>query len=111
MTGNTASDIIYLSAKAIYTWVTGLFISPVFTGTGSGNFNGFANAYVIPANVGGTANAITLTPSPAITTYQEGQEFLFDAKATNTIVSPTIAINGLTPVLLTTMGSVALPIG
>jgi hypothetical protein len=36
------------------------------------------------ASVGGTADAITLTPSPAITAYAAGQRFTFIALATNT---------------------------
>lgn len=40
--------------------------------------------------VGGTANAITLTPSPAITGYTAGAEFVFMATATNT---STVTVN------------------
>lgn len=55
--------------------------------------------------VGGTANAITLTPSPAISGYVAGTEFNFLAASTNTS-SVTLAVSGLsaTPVL-TTSGS------
>lgn len=62
--------------------------------------------------VGGTANAITLTPTTAITSYASsiGMQFAFVASGTNTVASPTIAISGLAA-LNTTMGSVALPIG
>ena len=58
---------------------------------------------------GGTANAVTLTPTPAITAYSAGQSFLFQASATNTSTT-TIAISGLTA-LSTTMGGSALPVG
>lgn len=44
--------------------------------------------------VGGTANAITLTPSPAIAAYAAGQKFSFQVAATNT-GAVTIAISGL----------------
>ena len=60
---------------------------------------------------GGSANAQTLTPLPAVVSYATaiGQEFLFVAVATNT-TAMTIAISGLAA-LNTTMGSVALPVG
>lgn len=60
--------------------------------------------------VGGTANAITLTPNPAITAYVAGQQWCFVASGNNTISAPTIAVSGLAP-LPTTQGSVALPVG
>lgn len=44
--------------------------------------------------VGGTANAITLTPSPAITAYATGQQFSFIPSAANTGAT-TVAISGL----------------
>jgi hypothetical protein len=94
-TSGTASGAASLTANATIT---------------GGGINGFANAYVIPANVGGTSDAITLTPSPAITGYVEGQEFLFDAKFTNTTGTGTVAISGLSAVPMY-MGSVLLPIG
>lgn len=47
------------------------------------------------STVGGTANAITLTPSPAITAYAAGQRFKFLAGASNTS-TVTVAISGLT---------------
>ena len=50
---------------------------------------------VYVATVGGTANAITLTPSPAIAAYVAGQTFSFSVAATNT-GAVTIAISGLT---------------
>jgi hypothetical protein len=64
------------------------------------------------ATAGGTADAMTLTPSPAITSYASavGQEFIFIAVGTNTVSPPTVNISGL-GALNTTMGSVAVPIG
>lgn len=44
--------------------------------------------------VGGTGDAITLTPDPAITAYTLGQVFKFTAGATNTTAT-TVAISGL----------------
>lgn len=46
------------------------------------------------ATVGGTADAITLTPSPAITAYAAGQRFTFIAGANNTGAT-TVDISGL----------------
>src|SRR3990167_1843832 len=50
---------------------------------------------VYVGTVAGTANAITLTPSPAITAYAAGQKFSFIVAATNTGAA-TVAISGLT---------------
>lgn len=44
---------------------------------------------------GGSANAITLTPTPAITAYQAGQRFSFIGSIANTS-SVTVAVSGLT---------------
>src|SRR3990167_1527135 len=49
---------------------------------------------VFTATVGGTGDAITLTPSPAITAYVAGQTFVFKAGATNT-TAVTVAVSGL----------------
>ncbi len=46
-------------------------------------------------SVGGTGDAITLSPAPAITAYVAGQEFHFTSSATNT-TTVTVAISGLT---------------
>ncbi len=40
--------------------------------------------HIVPASVGGTGDAITLTPTPAITAYAAGQMWSFVAEATNT---------------------------
>lgn len=52
---------------------------------------------VYVATVGGTANAITLTASPAITAYVAGQSFEFLAASSNTAAT-TIAVSGLTAI-------------
>jgi hypothetical protein len=49
---------------------------------------------VYVATVGGTANAITLTPAPAITSYAAGQRFSFQCGTTNT-GAVTVAVSGL----------------
>lgn len=74
--------------------------------TGLGNGTGLQDAatianlingtgvYVPIASVGGTGDAITLTPSPAITAYAEGQVFEFFAQAINTTAT-TVNVSGL----------------
>lgn len=44
---------------------------------------------------GGTANAQTLTPSPAITTYVAGMTFYFIAGSTNTTTTPTMNVSAV----------------
>jgi hypothetical protein len=73
-----------------------------FTGLGAGsartdscnigNVQDGTGVYV--GTVAGTATAITLTPSPAITAYVAGQKFSFSVGATNTGAT-TVAISGL----------------
>lgn len=41
-------------------------------------------SHIVPASVGGTGDAITLSPTPAITAYAAGQKWSFVAEATNT---------------------------
>ena len=62
---------------------------------------------VYVATVGGTADAITLTPSPAITAYAAGQRFSFVSSGANTGAT-TVAISGLTAKSVTKNGSTAL---
>lgn len=59
---------------------------------------------------GGTGNAITLTPAPAITTYTAGQRFQFVASAANTAAT-TVAISGLAAKSITKSGATALASG
>lgn len=54
-----------------------------------------AQAFIWCGTAGGTADAITLTPSPAITAYAAGQTFRFIAASGNT-GAVTIAVSGLT---------------
>ena len=60
--------------------------------------------------VGGTADAITLTPSPAITAYAAGQEFHFIAGGTNT-TAVTVNVSGLGVKNITKNGTTALGAG
>lgn len=86
-----------------------------FTGLGSGsartdscnigNVQDGTGVYV--GTVGGTADVITLTPSPAITAYVAGQTFRFIASGANT-TNVTVAISGLAAKALTKNGSTAL---
>jgi parallel beta-helix repeat protein len=59
------------------------------------------------ASVGGTASAITVSPSPAITSYVTGQEFVFLAAASCTGAT-TVAVSGLAAKALTRIGGGAL---
>lgn len=60
--------------------------------------------------VGGTADVITLTPTPAITAYADGQVFEFVATGTNT-TNVTANVSGLGAKALTKDGSTALVAG
>lgn len=60
--------------------------------------------------VGGTANAITLTPTTAITAYGTGQRFWFLSTGTNTTAA-TVAISGLTAKDIKTLSGAALTAG
>lgn len=59
---------------------------------------------VYVGTVGGTADAITLTPSPAITAYATGQKFVFMAGGTST-GAVTVAISGLATKAIQASGS------
>jgi len=66
---------------------------------------------IYSATVGGTADAITLTPSPAITAYAAGQAFYWIASGANT-TAVTLAVSGLaSPKAVTKNGSTALIAG
>ena len=70
-----------------------------------GNVQDGLGVYV--ASVGGTADAITLSPSPAITAYAAGQTFRFVAGSTNT-GAVTVAVSGLSAQAITKNGTDAL---
>ena len=65
---------------------------------------------VYVGTVGGTADVITLTPSPAITAYVAGQTFQFLASGTNT-TNVTVAVSGLAAKAITKNGTTALVAG
>jgi len=54
-----------------------------------------AEAFITCGTAGGTANALTLSPSPAITAYAIGQRFRFIAGAANNTSTVTFAVSGL----------------
>ncbi|UOF78833.1 hypothetical protein [Caudoviricetes sp.] len=53
----------------------------------------------------GTANALTITPSPAIGAYVVGQSFIFKAGASPNSAATTIAISGLSAIAVQVSGS------
>jgi hypothetical protein len=65
---------------------------------------------VYVATVAGTADVITLTPSPVITAYAAGQTFRFIASGANT-TNVTVNINALGAKAITKLGSTALAAG
>lgn len=62
---------------------------------------------VYVGTVGGTADVITLTPSPAIAAYAAGQTFQFLASGANT-TNVTVAVSGLAAKAITKYGATAL---
>lgn len=56
---------------------------------------------------GGTANALTISPSPAITAYATGQMFRFIVASSNTGAA-TLAVSGLSAKSITKLGTTAL---
>jgi hypothetical protein len=61
---------------------------------------------------GGTANALTITPSPAIASYASaiGQQFVFKAASNSSATSPTMNISGQGAIIIS-MGITTVPIG
>jgi hypothetical protein len=57
-------------------------------------------AFIWGGTAGGTADALTLTLTPAITAYAAGMVVRFIAAADNTSATPTLAINGVTPAVI-----------
>lgn len=53
------------------------------------------SSFVWCGTAGGTANALTLTPSPAISAYATGQRFFFQAGSSASTSTVTVAISGL----------------
>lgn len=65
----------------------------------------FNTADVWSGTAGGTANALTLTPSPAITAYVAGQSFTFKAGASPSTSTVTLAISGLSTIAIQSRGA------
>lgn len=91
-----------------------------FRHTGVGNASA-ANHYGVVSQIqnssytwvagGGTADAITATYSPAVTTLTDGMELDFRASGSNTTTTPTFSPNGLTARTITKRGGSALAVG
>ena len=64
-------------------------------------------AFVAPAGVGGTGDAITLMPTVAVTTLTAGLAYRFVVKALNT-GAVTVAVSALAPVAIAKRGSTGL---
>jgi hypothetical protein len=69
--------------------------------------NLMGNTGVYVATVGGTVDAITLTPSPAAASYVAGQEFLFISTGANTGAT-TVDVSSLGAKAITKNGATAL---
>lgn len=89
--------------------ITGLAAGTASTDAANlSNIQSQSGVYV--ATVGGTADAITLAPAPAIAAYAAGQTFSWIASGANT-GAVTIAVSGLTAKALTKNGATALTAG
>lgn len=71
---------------------------------GSGVSNNDANARWA-GTAGGSANALTISPSPAITAYAAGQSFIFKSGANANTAATTIAISGLAAIAVQSNGA------
>lgn len=100
MTGNLPMGGFKITGAAVGTASTDYAtVSQIASSTGS---------YV--STVGGTADAITLTPSPAITAYAAGQRFTFIASGANT-TAVTVNVSSLGAKSITKNGATALTAG
>jgi len=64
-----------------------------------------AEAFVWCGTAGGGADAITLSPTPAITAYAAGQRFVWMASGSTNTTATTVAISGLTAIALQDNGA------
>jgi hypothetical protein len=64
-----------------------------------------AEAFVWCGTAGGSADAITLTPSPPITAYAPGQRFVWMASGVTNTTATTVAISGLGAIALQDNGA------
>lgn len=60
---------------------------------------------------GGVADALTLTPAPAVTSYTAGQGWFIKISAANLTTTPTLAVSGLTAKTIVNCDGSALGIG
>ena len=63
-----------------------------------GQLLALVSPFVGATNVGGTANAITLTPTPAITSYETGKGFSASSSRPQNTGAVTLAVSGLAAV-------------
>jgi hypothetical protein len=75
-------------------------------------YNGMVNTGTYVSTVGGTVDAITLTPSPSVASanYTAGMEFFFVSTGANT-GAVTVAVSGLSTKSITKNGATALSAG
>jgi len=64
-----------------------------------------AEAFAWCGTAGGTADALTLSPSPAITAYAAGQRFVWMAGSSDNTTATTVAISGLSTIALQDNGA------
>jgi hypothetical protein len=93
----TASVTSTVGIRSAMNTATGkYFIS--HTGTAPSAFGGnvsfTAGTFQFLGNAGGVADALTLTPTPAVTSLTTGAMFIFKATADNATTTPTLAISG-----------------
>ncbi len=89
-----AGDLV--SAQPVmqnFNWIVSQVNANVAGGGGPANASSIPT-YVGTGNVGGTGNAITLTPTPSLSAYAAGNRFSFLATAPNTS-SVTVNVSGL----------------
>jgi hypothetical protein len=111
--GNGVADVPTISLPAALTFTGKTVTGGTFTGMSNATArNEFPivgqvqnGAFTWCGTAGGTANAITLTPSPAITAYTAGQEFRFTSSAAANTGATTVAVSGLTAQTLQLNGS------
>lgn len=114
---NALNDVSMLSGSKAKTGnqsYGGSKITSLGTGTARTDGSNIGNVQDGTLNwiaAGGSADAITATYSPAITTLVDGQECKFRASAANTTTTPTFAPNGLTARTIVKQGGSALIAG
>jgi hypothetical protein len=119
--GINATNLITLNSTAVFpTTNNGMS----FGGTGNrintvnathGNYSGIwmntAGTTNYLGSAGGTADALTATPNPALTSYGSGAFYLLKATATNATTTPTLNISALGAKTIVKRASTALAAG